>query len=205
MRVFVRIHFRGEQNAFFLQRIDDEIDNFLRGRRLAGQLAESGKIEPRFVERRNRRQANLLAKCEVLFAAAGGDVNDAGAFGFADVFPTDDAMGLLARDSRGPFLLFDNAGDVGRIPVRRVLRFEFVEGTVVGAADQFFALDLADDLEAFLRLLLEELFERLQLGNALDPFLGFELFFEPGRLEGRLADVINLAALLDLEIDEVRD
>ena len=74
------------------------------------------------VERRDRRQALLLAELEVLLAAARGDVDDAGAFGLADVLPGDDAVDVLRRLTAGAqLLLADDLGDLVGIAARVLL------------------------------------------------------------------------------------
>ena len=54
---------------------------------LAGQPAEAVDEDAVLVERRDHGQAVLLAKLEVFLAAARRDVDDAGAFGLADLVP----------------------------------------------------------------------------------------------------------------------
>jgi hypothetical protein len=61
---------------------------------LAGQPAEAGHEDAGLVQRRDHGQVVLLAQLEVLGAAAGGDVDDAGALGLAHLIPGDDAVGL---------------------------------------------------------------------------------------------------------------
>ena len=87
-----------------------------------------------------------------------------------------------------------------RKPIGRVLRRQFVERAVVLPADHVFAGDLADDLVA--AFFLEDLLERLELGDAFEPFLAFELFFEALCGESALGDVVTFVLVFYFQVGE---
>src|SRR5207245_6502783 len=104
------------------------------------------------------------------------DVHDAGAFRLADQVPGNDAMKFPRRRGCRPALASGDLGDLRREAAGMILGRQFVERTFIFPADQRRPRKLADNLIPFLaRLLLEDLFERLELGHALDPFLALEL------------------------------
>src|SRR5262249_6737776 len=136
----------------------------------SGQRPEAGLERALFVQRRHRRQALFFAEQKVFLTAAWRDVDDARTFGLADVFPGDDAVGILRRHGGRPALLASRLGDRLRIAAGLLLGRQVVERAVVGPADHVGALDLAGDLEAALAFL-EALLQRFQLRDALDPLL----------------------------------
>ena len=95
--------------------------------------AEAVEVVAGLVERRDDRQVELLAQPEVLGAAAGRDVHDAGALVLADLVPRDDPVHV----GRGAVLV-DALGE--GLPHHR----QVVEGAGVVPADQVGALALLE-------------------------------------------------------------
>src|SRR5262249_44143280 len=113
----------------------------------------------------------------------------------------DDAVQFLRRLGRSPLLLEHDLGDVPWETGWVVLRRQLIERTIVGQANQVGALDLADDLVA--AFFFEDLLERLELGDAVDPFLALELLFEAMGREGALGEVVDLVLVFDFEVSQL--
>ncbi len=93
MRVPVRVRLQVIEHALPLEVLDHP-----RRHRLgiqAGEPAEALDVATRLVERADDRQTERLAQVVVLGAAAGRDMDDAGALVLADVLPGDHAMPVL--------------------------------------------------------------------------------------------------------------
>src|SRR5262245_52482721 len=84
----------------------------------------------------------------------------------------------------------------------RVLGIQLIEWPVVLPADHVFAGDFADDFVA--AFFFEDLLERLELGNAFDPFLALELLLKAMSSEGALGDVVDFVLVLNLEVRQRR-
>ena len=78
------------EHPLLAQRAKDRLGNFAAVH--AGEEAEAGIVVAVLVDGDDDRQVLHLAQRKVLGPAAGGDVDDAGAFLLADVVPGDDAM-----------------------------------------------------------------------------------------------------------------
>ena len=89
-----------------------------------------------------------LTEAEVLLTAAGRDMDDAGAFRFADRLPGDDAMRLAGRLLPTPSPGAWRPPPPRRISRRILLSRQFVERAVIGPTDHLGAGDFALDLEA---------------------------------------------------------
>src|SRR5262249_46251188 len=158
-----------QQEALLFQVVQNPIRRRLIDGRLARQLTETRKVDALVIERSHWRQTFFATQGEVLLAAAGRDVNDAGPLCLADQGPGDDAMSVSRGLPRGPALprghLSDHRGKASGMLLGRQL----IERAVVGPADHIGAGDLA--LELVATLLLEDLLQRLELRHTLDPFL----------------------------------
>ena len=86
-------------------------------------------------------EAVLFAQLEVLRAAAGGHVDDAGALFLADGIPGDDLVGLDGVELD----VADELGQVGEA-AGALGSLQLVEGAVVGPADHLGAFQLAEHL-----------------------------------------------------------
>ena len=90
---------------------------------------------------------------------------DPRAFAFGYILPAgDDAVSVRPRDAWAPAILLDNRCDFFGIAVIVILSEQFIERSFVLPAEERFAFDFANDLEAFLsRFFFEELFDRFQV------------------------------------------
>src|SRR5262249_47360362 len=155
----------------------------------AGEFAEAVEEDAGVIERGDGNEALLLCEFEVLFAATRRDMDDAGTFSLAHFTPGDNTMNLLRRHRRGPVKLAHDTNNFLRKARWFVLRRQLIERSVVLPADHVLAADFADDFVA--AFFLEDLFERLELRDAVDPFLAFELFLKAVRGESPLGDVVD--------------
>src|SRR4030095_3921704 len=101
------------------------------------------------------------------FAATRRDVNDAGALDLANDVPGHPAMDFLRRLAWAPFLFHHPIGDLRGIARGMLLRFQFVERSVVAPADQVLPRQFAQNFVS--PLLLEYLLNRLQLRHSFAP------------------------------------
>ena len=74
-----------------------------------------------------------------------------------------------------------------------VLCFELIERAIIWPFQHLRPRQLAQDFVA--AFLLENLFNRLEFGYSLDPFLSPELIFEPLRREGAFGQIVNLVSM----------
>ena len=114
-------------------------------------------------------------------------------------------MKFPRRGGCRPALASGDLGDLHREAAEMILGLEFVEWSIIFPADQRGPRKLADNLIPFLAgLLLKDLFQRLELGHALDPFLALELLLQALGRPGAFGDVIDLVAQAHFEIDKLR-
>ena len=118
-RIAVAVLLSAIENALLLEVAHDRRRDFMDV--LAGQPIETVHVDAELIDRRDNLEIVLLREREVLLAAAGGDVDDAGAFDRADVGPGDH-----------PMLDVDFGG-------------QLVKRTFVGPAEHVGALQLARD------------------------------------------------------------
>ncbi len=134
VRVAVGDRLEPVEAVLALEVLDDRIGDIAHV--AARQRAEPVDEDAALVERRDDRQAERLAQLEVLGAAAGGDVDDAGPLVLPDLGPRHDPMLVRA------------IGGIGRaagegVPDGR----QVVERTRVAPADHLAAGDLVEHLE----------------------------------------------------------
>jgi len=90
VRIHVRILFARDEESRGLQRGHDVVGHF--AGIAAGERSEAVEEDRAFIQRGDERDAVVLAQLLVFRAATGRDVDQAGALGFADGAPRDDAM-----------------------------------------------------------------------------------------------------------------
>ena len=113
------VAFQVVENAFGLQAVVDFLVYVKDA--LAGQRAESVDEHAKLIQRSDNCEVHLFAQSEVLFARAGGCVDDSGSFVLGHLFPWDDPM------------------------LNALLGFEFVERTGVSQTHQRVAGHLFQD------------------------------------------------------------
>src|SRR5262249_36539720 len=146
MRIAVRILFDGEEDAFLLKVGEDPIG----GRRVGGGLpvkwAEPFEELALVVERCDGNEPFLLTKLKVGGTATWGDVDNAGALGFADVLPVDDPVDLARRFRRAPIESLGDVSDRSRVAIGSLLGGQIVKWPAIGPADELRARQFAENL-----------------------------------------------------------
>ena len=136
--VAMGVGFHAVEPAFFFQVFEDGVGHI--GNVLSAQPAEAFDEVPLVVERGDKREAVFLAEFKVFGAAAGGNVDDAGAFFFADFIPDDDLM-CLGCGLFNAFHQFFQVGDAAG----GVCGGKVIEGAVVSPAFHFSAFEFAQN------------------------------------------------------------
>ena len=95
MRIAVADRLQPIEPPVVLEALDDRLGHVAHV--ATGQRLEALDEDARLVERRDDRQPETLAELEVLGAAAGGDMDDAGPLLLPDLVPGDDPMHIRAR------------------------------------------------------------------------------------------------------------
>ena len=135
--IAVSDRFESIEAVLVLERLDDRV--FDVADIAAAERTEPGDDDSTLIERGDRRQAQRLAQREVLSAATGGNVDDAGALFLADLVPQDNSM-LVGRPVRA-----------GNRRKGRLYGGKFVEWTRIPPAGKLPAQLLLDDLEGTLQ------------------------------------------------------
>ena len=217
VRVAVDVALDGEQPVALFQLLEDDVGGRGVGGEVPRERAEAVREAAVVAQRRDRRQAVLLAPGEVDAAAAGGRVDDAGALPFGHVVAAaDDPVRVLGADRRAPAVLPDDLRHFLGEAVGRVRGRDVVERAVVGPAQHLLALDLADDFDRLLAgLRLEHLLQTDEVGHLLEPVaLALRrpgVLVGVGRTRGHavlfedpLGDVVDLALEPHFEVRQFR-
>ena len=138
VRINVGIFLASHEHAARLQCSDNIVRHFVG---IAfGKLSEAIEKNRAVIQRCDERDAVFLAKLLVFRAATRRDMDKPGTFGFADLFPTNHAMGFRGALAAARFAVRENAA-------RCFLGRKLVKRSLIGQANQIFAWKFFDDFD----------------------------------------------------------
>ena len=214
-RIDVRILFIRNQQMFFFQLRQDQIDRFWVCGLSAGEFPKSIDKSTVLSERSEADKSTGFAQLMVDVTAARRDMNDSGPFTGNDIrIPFEIAAAVDYTMTRDPAFLFNPR--IKRHTSRSRLRRQIVERAGIFPADHLGSLDRPFDLVT--SDFLEQLPDRFQFGHAGRPVpFGpskplFELFGEPRKFQIILGEIIDRTVslrlqfhILQIRIDGSRD
>src|SRR4029453_5121466 len=185
--IVVRILLDCYKEPFLLEVTQYPVNSSRIKRRSALKLSKATQEHTSLIEGRNRNETFLLAEGEIFFAASRGDVDDAGAFSLAHCIPRYHSMYLTGRFCGSPFLFHRYIGNSRWETSRTTLCLELIKRAIIGPSQYPRPRYLPKEFVA--AFFLEDLFNGLEFGYSLDPFLSSELLFKALRRKSALGQI----------------